>query len=122
MNQHPEILGVLKNYFGGIYNGDTEMLRAAFHPHALLFGDVKGVPYHKTLDDYLHAVANRKSPHESGEAFQMAPENIEVLGNIAFVKAHCVMLGFNYYDFLSLLCIDGRWAITGKLFTHVAPS
>jgi hypothetical protein len=121
MNQHPEILGVLKNYFDGIYHGDIELLRTAFHPQAILFGEIKGAPYYKTLDDYLRAVADRKSPHALGEAYRMNPVSIEVLGNIAFAKTHCVMLGFNYYDFLSLLLLEGRWVITSKLFTHVAP-
>jgi hypothetical protein len=31
------------------------------------------------------------------------------------------MLGFNYYDFLSLLHLDGEWQIVCKVFTHVEP-
>ncbi len=119
MNQHPEILATLKNYFDGIYTGDVALLRSAFHPHATLFGEIKGASYYKLLDEYLLAVANRKSPRELGEAYSMVPISIEVLGNIALAKVHCVMLGFNYYDFLSLLCHEGRWVITAKLFTHL---
>jgi hypothetical protein len=29
------------------------------------------------------------------------------------------MLGYNYYDFLSLSKISGRWQIVNKLFTNV---
>lgn len=121
MNQHSEILGVLKNYFDGIHNGDVALLKTAFHPQATLFGDINGAFYCKTLDDYLLAVAERKSPNELGESYQMKPLSIEVLDSIAFAKTHCVMLGFNYYDYLSLLRVEGRWFITGKLFTHIAP-
>ena len=121
MNQHPELLAVLKNCFDGIFNGDTALLRTAFHPQATLYGEIKGAPYYKTLDDYLDAVANRQSPRELKEAYLMDPVSIEVLDNIAFAKTHCVMLGFNYYDFLSLLRFEGRWVIASKLFTHVTP-
>ncbi len=44
---------------------------------------------------------------------------IEVQGPIAFAKVQCRMLGFNYRDFLSLQCIEGKWRIVCKLFTHV---
>ncbi|WP_394329748.1 nuclear transport factor 2 family protein [Zunongwangia profunda] len=29
------------------------------------------------------------------------------------------MLGFNYYDYLSLFKINGEWKIVNKLFTNV---
>ena len=120
MKDQQEILTLLNAYFEGIYIGDTVLLRSAFHPQACLFGEIKGQGYFKTLDDYIAAVENRQSPKELGEAFLMKPLSIEVLGDIAFAKAHCRMLGFNYYDYLSLLRHEGKWRIVNKLFTHVA--
>lgn len=121
MNDHQAILDVLKAYFRGVFSGDVALLRTAFHPDATLFGEVKGQPYQKALDDYLTIVANRKSPESLGEAFLMKPLAIEVLDNIAFAKTHCQMLGFNYFDYLALLRHEGRWQIVNKLFTHVTP-
>ena len=120
MNDHQEIHAVLNAYFEGIYSGDIALLRSAFHPQACLFGEIKGQAYFKPLDDYLAAVADRQSPKALGEALTMKPLSIEVLDNIAFAKAHCRMLGFNYYDYLSLLRHEGQWRIVNKLFTHVA--
>jgi hypothetical protein len=51
MGSHSQILGVLDDYFNGIYTGDVERLRSAFHPSAVLWGEIKGKPYHKPLDD-----------------------------------------------------------------------
>jgi hypothetical protein len=118
MTSHCEIVSVVDDYFAGIYSGNVERLRSAFHATAVLWGEVRGQPYYKKLDDYLNAVGNRKSPEALGEAFAMKLLSIEVWGTMAFVKARCPMLGFDYLDFLSLLYQDGRWAIVAKTFTE----
>ncbi len=122
MSSHKQILDVLDDYFGGIYSGDVERLRSAFHPSAVLWGEIKGKPYHKALDDYLDAVRNRTSPQALSEAFRMDAISIEVHGAIAFAKARCPMLEFDYVDLLSLLNQDGNWRIVAKVFTHTDAS
>src|SRR3954466_6978456 len=52
-------------YFKGIYEGDIELLKTIYYDNTLLFGDVKGEPYYKTLAGYLDGVANRQSPKDS---------------------------------------------------------
>ncbi|MBC8054208.1 MAG: nuclear transport factor 2 family protein [Sphingobacteriaceae bacterium] len=113
-----EIQQVLDLYFEGIYRGDVEKLEHAFHPHALLFGDVDQNPYFKTLKEYLEAVKNRQSPADQGEAFDMKVYGIEVLGNLAIAKANLCMLNYNYHDFLSLVKSGNRWKIVNKSFTN----
>jgi hypothetical protein len=44
MAPHHQILRVLEDYFGGINAGDVQRLRSAFHPSAVLWGEVKGCP------------------------------------------------------------------------------
>ncbi|RJF92000.1 nuclear transport factor 2 family protein [Noviherbaspirillum saxi] len=122
MNNHQEIHDVLNRYFDAIYRGDVPQLKGAFHPQAILFGEINGQPYLKLLADYLNAVENRQSPQASGESFRMKTLAVEVLDNIAYAKTHCQMLGFNYFDYLALVRQEGRWLIVNKLFTHVPPS
>lgn len=114
-----EIQTLLKTYFDGLYHGNIEQLRQVFHPQAQLFGEVRGAPYQNTLDGFLTAVANRPSPHAKGEPFQMESLDIQLLNQIAYVRARCPMLGFNYFDYLALVHNGERWLITNKLFTHV---
>ncbi|MBL8269000.1 nuclear transport factor 2 family protein [Steroidobacter sp.] len=114
-----EIEALLKTYFEGLYHGDSERLRAVFHPQAQLFGEVRGKPYQNTLEGFVTAVANRQSPHAKGEPFQMETLEIQVLNQIAYVRARAPMLGFNYFDYLALVHNGERWLITNKLFTHV---
>lgn len=119
MTAHADILAVLEDYFRGIHEGDVERLRSAFHPTAVLWGVVRGAPYHRAVDDYLTVVKGRQSPQVLGEQFAMQPLSIDVQGPIALAKVSSPMLGFNYVDLLSLLYQDGKWKIVAKVFTHV---
>ena len=49
-------------YFQGIYTGDVNALSQIYHPGTLLFGDVKGQPYAKTLAQYLDGVKKPAKP------------------------------------------------------------
>ena len=114
-----DILCVISNYFEGVFYGDLNKLKATFHPNCILFGDVNGQPYQKELHEYMESVRNRKSSNELGEPFDMNVLGIEVLNNIATVKAKILMMGFNYYDYLSLSKRNGKWWIVSKVFTNV---
>lgn len=113
-----EIQRVLDLYFEGVYFGDIDKLERAFHPQALLFGDVNQSPYFKTLREYLEIVKNRKNPADLGEDFDMKVYGIEVLGNLAIAKANLRMLNYDYHDFLSLIKSGKRWQIVNKSFTN----
>jgi hypothetical protein len=114
------VAAVLSTYFDGIFNGDAELLRSAFHPQALVAGDINGQPYFKNLDQYLDGVKSRKSPYELGETFRMEVLAIEIINSIAVAKVHVPMFDFNYYDLLSLNKINGAWVIVNKLLTNVS--
>jgi hypothetical protein len=107
-------------YFNGIYQGDVNVLGAVFNKGTLLFGDVKGQPYAKTLDEYLDGVANRQSPKDSGQPFRWTILSIDVVNSIAIAKVHVKMYAFNYYEFLSFHNIEGKWLIVNKMISDVA--
>ncbi|WPU91597.1 nuclear transport factor 2 family protein [Mucilaginibacter sabulilitoris] len=106
-------------YFKGVYEGDINMLKNIYHPGTLLFGDVKGQPYAKTLDQYLDGVKNRQSVKDSGKPFNGTIISIEVINSIAVAKVHVKMYDFNYDEFLAFHKIDGRWLIVNKMITDV---
>jgi hypothetical protein len=84
-------------YFEGIYEGNLDLLNQVYNTGTLLFGDVKGQPYGKTLDQYLDGVKNRLSPNE--------------------IKVK--MYDFNYHEFLSFHKLNGRWLIVNKMISDV---
>ena len=119
MQDHEAITALLQSYFEGLHQGNVDKLREVFHPQAQLFGEVRGAPYQNTLDGFLNAVANRESPYRRGEPFEMEVLDIQRLNQVAYVRARCPMLGYNYFDYLALVHNGERWLITNKLFTHV---
>jgi hypothetical protein len=107
-------------YFNGIYEGDLNALQNILNPGTLLFGDVKGKPYSKTLDEYLNVVKNRQSPKDSGKPFKGTIHSITIVNSIAIAKVHVKMYDFEYDEFLSFHKIDNRWVIVNKMMSDVA--
>ena len=120
LKDREKITQVLENiYFKGIYTGDVNLLRKAYHPGTLLFGDVKGQPYAKMLDQYLDGVANRQSPEQSGKPFKGTILNIRVTNSIAVAEVQVKMYDFNYHEFLSFHKTGGAWLIVNKMLSDV---
>ncbi|WP_228424251.1 nuclear transport factor 2 family protein [Chryseobacterium geocarposphaerae] len=108
-------------YLKGIYEGNTELLKEIFHKDALLFGDIKGVPYYKTAIQYIEGVGSRVSPEKSGKDFKPTIISIDVINTIATAKLNVKMYDFNYYNFITFHKIDGKWLIVNKTLTDVEP-
>jgi hypothetical protein len=106
-------------YFKGIYEGNIETLKKALYPGTLLYGDIKGQPYAKTLDVYLDGVKNRQSPKDSGTPVKGSVISVDVVNSIAVAKVHVKMYAFNYDEFLSFHKIEGQWVIVNKMITDV---
>ena len=115
------ITQALENYyFKGIYEGNLNALESILNPGTLLFGDVKGQPYAKTLDQYLDGVKNRQSPKNSGKPFKGTILSVNVINSIAVAKVNVKMYEFKYGEFLSFHKIDNRWMIVNKMITDVS--
>ncbi len=106
-------------YFKGIYAGDTALLGSTFYDGTLLFGDVKGQPYYKTLAQYLDGVKNRVSPKDSGKPFKAGIVSIEIINSIAVAKVQVKMYDFNYFELLSFHKLNGKWVIVNKMISDV---
>lgn len=119
-NNIKDIENLISDYFEGIFYGDTTKLEACFNHNVFLYGDIKGEAYLKSVKTYLEGVKNRQSPKDLNETMNMKIIGIDIMGKIAMVKLHVPMLGYNYYDYLSLAKINNEWKIVNKLFSHVA--
>lgn len=104
-------------YFPGIYTGDLDKLNQVYHTGTLLFGDVKGQPYAKTLVQYLDGVKNRQSPRDSGKPFKGDIVNIAVVNSIAVAEVRVKMYDFHYHEFLSFHKINDQWLIVNKMIS-----
>ena len=114
------ITSILEDYyFKGIYEGNLDLLNQVYYTGTLLFGDVKGQPYAKTLDQYLDGVKNRQSPKDSGKPFKGEIISVEVVNTIAIAEVEVKMYDFNYHEYLSFHKLDGRWLIVNKMISDV---
>ena len=118
--ENGDIRALVQIYFDGVYTGNVASLAAIFDAGAQVCGEVDGQPYHKTIAAYLTGEASRASPNDRRDLYMMKLLSIDVTGNIASVKLHSPMLGFNYHLYLSLVLMDGKWKIVNKTFTHLA--
>jgi hypothetical protein len=115
------ISGILEDYyFKGIYEGNLDLLNHVYYTGTLLFGDVKGQPYAKTLDQYLDGVKNRQSPKDSGKPFKGEIISVKVVNTIAIAGVKVKMYDFNYHEYLSFHKLDGRWLIVNKMISDVS--
>ncbi|WP_321923943.1 nuclear transport factor 2 family protein [Paraburkholderia guartelaensis] len=119
MNDSNEIVELVQRYFDATWRGDVEQLRTVFDPRAIVAGEVNGQPYYKTIDEYLAGVAIRKSPAELGEPVETELLMLDVQQNIATAKLHVRMLGFNYYNYFSIMRQRDRWLVITKTLTNV---
>jgi quinol monooxygenase YgiN len=123
-NNKQELLAiteVLENrYFKGIYEGDIALLSTIYYEGTLLFGDVKGQPYAKTLEQYLDGVKNRQSPKDSGKPFKGETIGIRIVNSIAVAEVKVKMYDFVYHEFLSFHKIDGKWLLVNKMISDTA--
>ena len=109
------IIGLLNEYFDGLYQGDISKLRGIFHEDVVL----KGNGYRKTLDDWLDSVANRPIPRDEGMEFHFNIQSLEIVGDQAMARVNVPLLAAHFIDFLGLLKEDGQWRIVNKMFTIV---
>lgn len=107
-------------YFMGSYEGDLNKLKLIFQPNTSLFGDVKGQPYAKTLDEWLELVANRQSPKDSGKPFKGDILSIKVVNSVAIAEVRVKAYDMLYHDFLSMHRIDGNWLIVNKIMSGIS--
>ena len=114
-SDYEAIIGLLNDYFDGLFEGDVEKLRGIFDDGAWL----KGNNYRKTLDEWLEAVANRPIPGDEGMKYNFNIQSLEIIGDQAMAKVDTPLLAAHFIDFLGLLKEGGQWKIVNKMFTII---
>ncbi len=114
-SDYEAIIGLLNDYFDGLFEGDVEKLRSIFHDDAWL----KGNNYRKTRDEWLVAVANRPVPRDERMEYNFNIRSLEIIGDQAMAKVDAPLLAAHFIDFLGLLKEDGQWKIVNKMYTII---
>ena len=114
-SDYEAIMGILNDYFDGLFDGDVEKLRSIFHDDAWL----KGNNYRKTLNEWLEAVANRPVPRDEAMEYNFNIQSLEIIGDQAMAKVDAPLPAAHFIDLLGLLKEDGQWKIVNKMYTIV---
>jgi len=99
-------------YFDGMMDRNLSKLQEAFHPEARLIG-YRGDNFTVTsFSDW--STATSKGDKRDKSKFENNLLDVEVKGNTALAKTELFWPGIYYYDFLTLIKIDGEWKIVHK--------
>ena len=113
--QQNEIEAVTKTvnlYFDGMIQRDREKLEEAFHPEARLIG-YRGETFTITPFESWAAGTASGAPRNPAE-YQNLIKAIRIEGYTALVETELFWPGIFYYDFLTLMKVEGKWKIVHK--------
>jgi hypothetical protein len=111
-----EITQVVQLYFDGMMERDRKKLDQAFLSEARLIG-FRGDEL--TITSYeTWAAGTAKGEPRNPAQFKNELVSIRVQGNTAVAETELYWPGIYYYDFLTLLKIDGQWKIVNKSWSE----
>ena len=117
-NDFDQIRAVVTLYLDGMFWGEPEKLRQAFHPKATATGHYQGSYWNNPRDEFIvdwmaEETLAPGTPYSAGLTF------VDVTGDMAMAKVTGRYLGDDYTDFLTLIKDSGQWQITHKAwFAH----
>ncbi len=114
------VCAMLQDYFDGLYQSDTTLLRQVFHPTALYACATGGSLLRLDMDAYFAVVDKRPAPASRGQARTDRILSIVFAGPVtALATVECSIGPKHFTDLLTLVFIEGRWQIMSKVFHYV---
>ncbi len=117
MNDKQAIIEVVTKYFMGTFHGDKQQLQQAFHPEAIISGNLQGKNTTWSLAEFLLRVTTPPTAAEKKENYAKDIIWIDITNDCAVVKAQVMVGEFKFTDYISLLKIEDCWGIRYKSFT-----
>lgn len=122
-NELSNIQKTVQLYIDGVREGNSEMLRKAFHPKAMMYGSSGDNITIVDIEGLYAFVDGNEAPSKKGEPHQCFITAINYAGNVAFVEmteesSH----GFDFTNLFQLLKINDNWLIVSKAYNAVKKS
>ena len=111
------IRDTIQNYFDGLYDGDLERMRRAFHPCCHLYSVSEGSIQDESAPDWFQRIQNRPSPASQGATRRdrIIFLDLNSTGS-ALAKVQVSAPSGRYSDYLSMLKLHEGWRIVAKVF------
>lgn len=110
------ISNTVQLYFDGMIQRDRGKLEEAFFSEARLIG-YRGDRLFVTPFEEWAAGTSMGSPRDPS-LYRNEIKAIRLVGNMALVETELYWPGIYYYDFLTLLKMDGKWKIVHKSWSE----
>lgn len=111
-NEREAIIETIQLYFDGMIQRDRAKLDEAFHPEARLIGyrgdNLTVTPYE------IWATGTASGEPRNPAKFKNSIKAIRVEGYTALVETELFWPEIYYFDFLTLLKVEGKWKIVHK--------
>jgi hypothetical protein len=116
----PAIKKLIADYFEVLHFQDMQLFDKVFHKNCVLYSAQGGELSIRPYDVYREAVANRKSPAESGNTRRDKVLMFDQISpTLALVKPQLEMFGGVMQDYLNLVYLDGQWWVMAKMWERV---
>jgi hypothetical protein len=106
---------VIQDYFQGYQQADTKLIQNAFHADTRLLSVDNGQLDKTEMSDWLKSLEDRRLRGDIRKGV-LKIESIDSQDYAASVKLKITFPAFEFTDYLSLLKIDGKWLIVGKIY------
>jgi hypothetical protein len=117
VNESAAIAATIQLYIDGVKLGDTELLRRAFHPKAMMYGASGDNIVAVEIDGLYAFVEANDSPTKTGEPHKSFITHIHYAGHAASVEMlEESSYGHDYVNYFHLLKVEGKWLIVSKSY------
>ena len=117
MSTNEQFESVVDNYYNGMYRGDPELIRKAFHPEARLQGVIAGKSFYGlTRDNFCKFVTLMPTPADKDDPHDVKFEVLDLTGAQAALKITDYVFGVWFVDYLSLLKTEDGWKVVNKTY------
>lgn len=110
---------VIDDYFQGYQTADTFLIQKAFHSDTKLLSVDDNKLDTIEMSDWLKSLEERKLKGDIRKG-KLRIESIDITHESAVVKLKIRFSKFEFTDYLSLLRIDHKWIIVGKIYHYQA--
>lgn len=106
---------VILDYFHGYQKADVVLIKNAFHPATRLLSVDQGKLDVTDMSTWLKSLEDRRLRGDI-RIGKLKIESVNVTHDTAAVKLKIRFEKFEFTDYLSLLKIEGKWVIVGKIY------
>lgn len=110
------ISNTVQLYFDGMIQRDRGKLEEAFFSEARLIGYRGDQLFVTPFEEWASGTA--KGTPRDPSLYKNEIKAIRIVGNTALVETELYWPGIYYYDFLTLLKMDGKWKIVHKSWSE----